>query len=650
MQSPDSHHEIRPIVIGTAGHIDHGKSTLVRALTGVDPDRLKEERERGLTIDLGFAPLELSDGRHVGLVDVPGHERFIRNMVAGATGVDLVVLVVAADDGVMPQTREHLSILEMVGVNRGMVALTKIDMVDEELVELAEEDVRELVEGTFLEGAPVQRVSAHTGEGLDKIKALLEELALAVEPRSAEGVFRMPIQRVFSLKGFGTVVTGIPGSGSVRVGEQVEILPGGKLAKVRGLQAYGETTDIVRAGHSSALNLTDVDHKRLSRGAVIATPGYFRPISMVAARLTALPSLGRPITNRMTVRLHTGTHDARGELVLLDRDEIPPGEEGLVQVRLEEPVVSAPGDRFVLRLLSPVMTLGGGIVLEESRHRLKRFKRFVIEELSRQEESLQSPADLCESILARRGADGATVAELCIEMKKEEVELIALLDGLRGEGKAASPGLAPSSPGAARWIHADALAGEFAELTLALDKHFGLNPHRSRMGLLDLRRALGTDKRRLASLLHDAEEREVVELLAGGWVRPTGWEARLDEDLVPALERVTKLLDGSGFQPPLRKELPKEARLGEAELERCIEYAADRGELVEVGDYVFPSAAIERAGAAITANCQAHGDLVIPELRDALGTSRKFLLPLLEHFDQVGLTMRSGGNRVLKAR
>lgn len=640
--------QIRPVVIGTAGHIDHGKSTLVRALTGVDPDRLKEERERGLTIDLGFAPLELSDGRRVGLVDVPGHERFIRNMVAGATGVDMVVLVVAADDGVMPQTREHLAILELVGVHRGMVALTKIDMVDPELVELAEEDIHEFVAGTFLEGAPVMPLSAHTGEGLEAFKLELERLVLELEPKSSEGVFRMPIQRVFSLHGIGTVVTGIPVSGEVAVGSEVEVLPGGRRAKVRGIQAYGEKTTKARAGHSSALNLTDVDRGKLERGAVVATPGYFRPISMVGARLTALRSLDRPVQNRMRVRLHTGTHDARGELVLLDKEELGPGEEGLVQVRLEEPVVSAPGDRFVLRLLSPVLTLGGGVVLEESRHRLKRFKRFVIEELGRQEESLESPKELLASVLARRGKDGASLAELSLELKRPEDELERLIEELRSEGRVASPGMS------GRWLAAEALEGEFADLTLALDRWFGARPHRSRMDLRDLRRELGADKKRLASLLKDAAERGIVEELPGGWVRPLEHEASLPEGLLAALSALVERLEAAGFQPETREELGANLGLGADDLERIAEFAGDRGELFAVGDFLFTRAKLGEAEAAIVANCKANqeapGQLSIPALRDTLGTSRKYLIPLLEYFDNAGLTARSGGTRILKRR
>jgi selenocysteine-specific elongation factor len=636
--------EIRPVVIGTAGHIDHGKSTLVRALTGIDPDRLKEERERGMTIDLGFAPMQLSDGRTVGLVDVPGHERFIRNMVAGATGVDIVVLVVAADDGVMPQTREHLAILKLVGAQRGLIALTKIDMVDPELVEMAREDIESFVVGTFLEGAPVMPISAVTGAGLDAFKAALEALVQAVEPRPTEGVFRMPVQRVFSLRGIGTVATGIPVSGEINVGAEVEILPGGQRARVRGIQAYGQATSSARAGHSSALNLTDIDRADLARGAVVATPGYFRPVRMIGARLTALDSLDRPIANRMRVRVHTGTHDARGELVLLDKDRLDPGQEGLVQLRLDEPVVSAPGDRFVVRLLSPVLTLGGGVVLEESRHRLKRFKRFVIEELGRQEESLASPDELLLSVLSRRGGTGATPADLSVELKRPQAEIDELLASLRHRGLAASPGKGE------RWLAAEALAGEFSELTLALDRYFGANPHRARMDLRTLRTELKADKKRLASLLKDAAERGMLEELPGGWVRPLDHEAALPDASYVAHKALLERLRADGFQPPDRKELSAALKVSVEELERLLEYAADQGELQVIGEWPFLAAHLQEVRARIRELGDAHPErhLEVPALRDALQTSRKYLIPLLEHFDREGVTARAGAVRLVR--
>ncbi|MBI5361993.1 MAG: selenocysteine-specific translation elongation factor, partial [Planctomycetes bacterium] len=409
--------QIQPIVIGTAGHIDHGKSTLVKTLTGIDPDRLKEEQERGMTIDLGFARFALPDGRKVGIVDVPGHERFVKNMVAGATGIDLVVLVVAADDGVMPQTREHVAILSILGVRRGLVALTKIDMVEPGLVELATEDVRSTLHGTFLEDAPILPLSSITGVGLDEFKRVLFRMASETPPRSDAGVFRMPIQRVFSAHGFGTIVTGIPVSGSVAVGDVIEVLPKGLKSKVRGIQAYGESTDKARAGHSCALNLADVDHKDVVRGNVAAAPGFFRPVQMVGARFTALATNAKPIENRTQIRLHTGTAECVGEVVLLDQEAIEPGAEGLVQLRLDEPVVCAPGDRFVLRLASPTVTLGGGVILEESKHRLKRFKSFVVDELSRAAQGLDSPRELLEVVLSRAKPGLLAVEPLAVEIK-----------------------------------------------------------------------------------------------------------------------------------------------------------------------------------------------------------------------------------------
>ena len=508
--------EIQPIVIGTAGHIDHGKSTLVRALTGVDPDRLKEEKARGLTIDLGFAPLELPDGRLVGIVDVPGHEKFIKNMVAGASGIDLVVLVVAADDGVMPQTREHLSIMSLLGVERGMVALTKVDIVDPELVELAEEDVQEAARGTFLDGAPIFRLSAVSGVGMEEFKAALFAAAGEIEPRSEEGVFRMPVQRVFSSKGFGTIVTGIPQSGDVQVGDVLEILPGGHKGKVRGLQAYKQKTERARAGHSTAVNLADVSHKEVRRGCVAAEPGYFRAMRMVGARLTVLGDLERPLQNRSAVRLHTGTAETLGEVVLLDAPELAPGATGLVQFRLEEPVVCAPGDRFILRQASPLVTLGGGRILEESRHRLKRFKGFVLEELGRQEGSLETPGELVEVLLARAGEELQSAKDLSVASKRPLEETRGILADL------AARGLAIEEEKSQRWLHSDTLEAALERVRAAIDAWFEKNPMREVMDVRDLRTELGHEPAFLNFLLEEERARGGLDLEARGPLRPPG--------------------------------------------------------------------------------------------------------------------------------
>ncbi len=635
--------DIQPIVVGTAGHIDHGKSTLVNALTGIDPDRWAEEKERGMTIDLGFARLELPDGRRVGIVDVPGHERFIRNMVAGATGIDLVILVVAADDGVMPQTREHLAIMQLLGVGRGFVALTKVDMVDPEMVELAEEDVTDAITGTFLEGAPILRVSAITGEGMDELRALVAELASSAEPRSSGGVFRMPVQRVFTARGFGTILTGIPVSGSVQLGDVVEILPGGQKGKLRGIQAYHESAKVARAGHSTALNIADVDHHEIERGHVVAAPGFFKPQTMVGANLTALASSGLAVTNRMQVRVHTGTADAVGEVVLLDADEIAPGETGLVQFRMEHPLVCAPGDRFVLRLASPVITLGGGSILEESRYRLKRFKRFVIEELERQASSLGSTEALLEAHLARASERWAPLEELSQTLKRSRGETEEFLRELESEGKAC-----PLASGQ-RWIHADTLELCLANLRDELTGWFEKNPMRSRMDIRDLRSGLSMDKGLVSELLQREEAEGRVVLEAGGMIALAGREVALDPAQAKLRGEILERMVAGRLQPPSPAELAELLGAGRAEVDAVLQLCVDEGSIERVGGELFMAAEIiAEARAAVTSNCERNGHLEIPELRDALQSTRKFLIPLLEHFDTEGLTLRQAGRRVLK--
>src|SRR5262245_33953512 len=338
---------LRQVIVGTAGHIDHGKSALVEALTGIHPDRLAEEQERGMTIDLGFAPYVHGSGALVGMIDVPGHERFIKNMVAGATSVDVVLLVVAADDGVMPQTREHLAILELLGVQRGLVLLNKVDLVDPALVEMARQDIAALLAGSFLADAPVLPVSAVTRQGLPELRAALDALIEQVPARDDEGPFRLPVQRVFSARGHGTVVTGVPVSGRVVAGDALEVVGRDLALRVRGVQAYGATRELGRAGHSTALNVTGADRADVRRGDVVATPGVF-----AARRRLSVPYrhvAAEPLRNKLEVRLHVGTAEVLGAAVVLAADEVMRGEEAFLQLRLNEPVVSAPGDRYLLR-------------------------------------------------------------------------------------------------------------------------------------------------------------------------------------------------------------------------------------------------------------------------------------------------------------
>jgi selenocysteine-specific elongation factor len=354
---------VRSLIVGTAGHIDHGKSALVRALTGTDPDRLKEEKERGITIDLGFAHMDVGPDQVVSFIDVPGHERFVRNMLAGAHGIDAVLLVIAADESVMPQTREHFHICRLLGIERGLVVLTKCDLADEELQALAEVEARELVAGSFLEGAPVLRVSTVTGEGLGGLRAALASLAADPPPRPADGLLRLPIDRAFTLRGFGTVVTGTLVSGTLVLGEEVEVLPSGRRARVRGLHVHGSAVARVEAGNRAAVNLAGLDVADLSRGDVLARPGTLRPGSILDAELTLLPG-ERPLRDQARVRVHVMSGEYLARVRVLEGASVAPGTTAPVQIRLERPAVAGRGDPLIIRSYSPAMTIGGALVVD----------------------------------------------------------------------------------------------------------------------------------------------------------------------------------------------------------------------------------------------------------------------------------------------
>jgi selenocysteine-specific elongation factor len=599
-----------------------------------------------MTIDLGFARFQLPDGRTVGVVDVPGHERFVKNMVAGASGIDVVVLVVAADDGVMPQTREHLAIMTLLGLTRGLVALTKIDVVEPALVELAMLDVQATVRGTFLEHAPILPISSITGAGMPEFKSALFKLCAATKARETGGIFRMPIQRVFSAHGFGTVVTGIPMSGAAKIGDVLEILPQGLTGKVRGLQAYQSQVDGVRAGHSSAINLADVSHDAVTRGMVVATPGFFRGVTMIGAGVTALASLERPIQDRTEIRLHTGTAETLGELVLLDQKVLEPGGEALVQLRLAEPVVVAPGDRFVVRLASPAWTLGGGVVLEESKHRLKAFKPFVLDELGRAAASLGSPRELLDVVLARAQGGAHQAAELAVEIKRSKEETERLLNDLKGQDRARRIGTPP------RWIHVDRLKSAEGRVIAALEAWFAENAHRSLADVRELRRVLGFDNDFLAAVLHELEAAKKVALEPGGFVKLPSRTAPLAGAAGEAAQAVHQQLAAAKFQPPSPAELAAALKKSARDVQLALEALVDRGEAhaIQKGEIYLAHENYEAARAAITRNCEKNRALDIPSLRDELNTTRKFLIPLLEHFDTAGLTLRQGGHRILKRR
>ncbi|MCP4688561.1 MAG: selenocysteine-specific translation elongation factor, partial [Desulfobacterales bacterium] len=401
---------MKQIILGTAGHIDHGKTSLIKALTGTDTDRLKEEKLRGITIELGFASLDLPGGRRLGVVDVPGHEKFVKNMVAGATGIDIVVMVIAADEGVMPQTREHMEICSLLGVKHGFVAMTKIDMVEEDWLELVQEDVSEFMIGTFLEDAPIIPCSSATGEGLSDITDALETLAGEIPNRPPSSLFRLPVDRVFTMKGFGTVITGTLTSGRIRVGDPIMIYPSGVTSKVRGIQVHNQAVEEAEAGTRTAINFQGLEKASVQRGEVLADPGSLVSSYMVDISLHFLKSNKKPVKNRVRVRFHGGTSEILGNLILLDREELPPGETIVAQLRLDAPTAPVKDDRFVLRSYSPVRTIGGGHVLNPMPRKHKRFKPEVIEGLKSLDGS--DPEGVISYHLTESGYLGASLAQL----------------------------------------------------------------------------------------------------------------------------------------------------------------------------------------------------------------------------------------------
>ncbi len=629
---------ILPIMVGTAGHIDHGKSSLVRALTGIDPDRLKEEKDRGLTIDLGFAPLKLSDGRLMGMVDVPGHERFVKNMVAGSTALDLALLVVAADDSVMPQTTEHLEILDLLGVRRAVVALNKIDLVEPELADLAEEEIRQLLAGTQLAEAEIVRVSAVTGEGVAALRDHLEQLARAVEPRSAAGPFRMAVQRVFKLEGIGTVVTGIPATGAVRVGDELEFLPGGHRARVRAIHAFGGQVELGRAGHSTALSVPDARGADLRRGMVAATPGRFRSGGAIDAELRLLDT-AQPLVHRTPIRFHVGTAERRGIVLALDSERIEPGATRPVRILLDEPVSCATGDRFLLRLQNPPRTIGGGDVLQigDAPRHYRRSR--VAERVQALVAAGTDPAARALEAVRNGGPRGASLAEIAGELAVVEEEARAVVEAnaeLHWHARGRRAFLAEQLEAARQIVH-DSVA------RILRDK-----PHAASVP----RTALRTTH----DFPPDLKDAVLDDLVATGAARslPDGrllLVARLKP--LPAadqrdLDAIVEHATAAAFRAPTLDELAGGTGLPASRVESLVARGVDEGRLQRVGDHVYADAVIHRALVAIRDNCLANDDVLdIPALRDALGTSRKYLIPLLEHVDALGLTRLRGGERRL---
>jgi len=609
----------------------------VRALTGVDPDRLPEEKTRGMTIDLGFASLRLPGGTPVSIVDVPGHERFVKNMLAGVGGIDLALLVVAADEGVMPQTREHLAILDLLGVDRGIIVITKADLVDDEWLEIVTGDVLELVAGTSLESAAVAACSAVTGDGLPGLLTLLETTLASVPPRPERGRPRLPIDRVFTVAGFGTVVTGTLLGGVLRHGDEVEIVPafaGGQLAtlraRVRTLQNHSRDTDTARPGTRTAANLAGIDAEQLSRGQIVTAPGWLTPSLAVDTRVTALADLPRPLRHNLEVTFHCLAAETPARLRLLDADELRPGESAWAQLRLTEPVAAVKGDRFVIRDANG--TVGGGVVVATQARRHQRHRREVVERLEQQMRG--SPADALLAAIAV--SEPAQVSRAAIQAGLADGEATAALRELVTEWRVVVLGSGPDQAA----YSASGFDATTAHARGEVDAFLQRNPLRFGINREELRSRLGLSPRLFAQL---AEVWTAENALAerGALLAPPDWQPSLAPGQRSVADAFLAQLRSNPFAPVVATRPAPDV----------LAYLVERGDVVDVGgDVAFTAEAYAEMVGRVTALLERQQTATMAEVRDELGSSRRFVQALLEHLDRERVTLRRGDVRTLRGR
>ena len=629
------------IIVGTAGHIDHGKTALVKALTGIDADRLKEEKERGITIDIGFANLPLDAGTTLGFIDVPGHERFVKNMLAGVGGIDVVMLVVAADESVMPQTREHLDICSLLRIRHGLTVLTKIDAADADLVDLAEVEVQDFLKGSFLEGAPILRVSARTGEGVPVLIAALRDLASRIAPKDASRVFRLPIDRAFTMKGFGTVVAGTLVSGHVRRDDDVEILPPERVARVRGVQVHGRAVDEAFAGQRTALNLQRIELDEVQRGMVATAPGVFKPTSAFDVHLELLPSAAA-IVRRKRIRFHVGTAELMGYVVLLGQVTLQPGESAFAQVLLEQPTFALPGDRFIIRQYSPMSTIGGGEILDARPRRHRRSDLTVVDRLQ-----VFQTAPLQQRLVALiEDADqrAAELDDLVSRIGIARDDIRSALLSLARDGSIQAVSEEPLVV-----VAAETYARAGRALVDEVKRFHETDPLLKGIGREELKaRALATAspllfRGALDALIEKqilAADQDVVRLFERT-VTLGGEEQRMREALAGHFAAL-------GLQAPSADEAIASLSLDRQRGRKIIQLLIDENFLVKISDdAIVHRDALQKLVADVRSLKPGRPKFGVREFKDLTGLSRKFALPLLEYLDGQRVTRRVGDERII---
>ncbi|MGA3292777.1 MAG: selenocysteine-specific translation elongation factor [Candidatus Acidiferrales bacterium] len=630
---------VKHVIVGTAGHIDHGKSALVEALTGTNPDRLEEEKRRGITIDLGFAFLDLGEARF-GFVDVPGHERFVRNMLAGAGGIDIVLLVVAADESIKPQTREHFDICRLLGISRGIVAVTKSDLVDADMLGLVRLEIEEFVRGSFLEGAPIVPVSARTGAGLDALKQELLRAARETPEKDATRHFRLPIDRSFATKGFGTVVTGTLISGSLKVKDEVEIYPLGRRVRVRGLHSGGKAIEQAVAGQRTAVNLQGIEHADIKRGMVLAPPGIFTSTRKVDARITLLPSAG-PLRNRARTHFHQGAAETIAQVVLLDGAELAPGSSGLAQLRLDDELLLLPGDRFILRKFSPVVTIGGGFVIDD---RPPRHRRNDPDAMASVETLESGDHEDVLIALAESAPRGMTLEDILARTGWIEAEIRTTVAKLVEKKMLRVLAEQPLTV-----MPEQAVVKCAAAIAEAVEQFHSANPLLPGIPKQELRGRIGRPRAELfEAALRDLGKRGAVTV-AGDLVQRAGREIALSPEESRAKEIIEREFERAGLTVPSVTAVLEKLPVEPTRAQKILQILLREKVLVKVvEDLVFHRTALERLRELLAQYRKERGDrLPITAFKELAGISRKYAIPLLEYLDREHVTRRVGDERVI---
>jgi len=628
------------VVVGTAGHIDHGKTSLVKALTGTDTDRLPEEKARGITIDLGFAFLEEPDGLTIEIVDVPGHERFVKNMLAGVGGIDLAVLVVAADEGVMPQTREHLAICSLLHIQRGLIALTKTDLVEADWLELVRDDLASLVQGTFLDGAPILGVSAKTGEGLSELRAALRALALQVPARAQDQLGRLPIDRVFTIRGFGTVVTGTLTSGAFAVDDRVEIYPKALQTKIRGVQTHGHPVREALAGQRTAINLQGLERAAIDRGNVVGHAGTLVSSLLVDGTLELLKDAPRPVKSRDRVRFHAGTSEIMARVLLLESPELEPGATAFARFRLEAPLVAVPGDRFVVRSYSPIITIGGGTLLDVDPPRFKRRAPALLGHLELLRRG--SPAEIVEEHVRHAGAAGVRASALSGRVPFGPERLHGVLTELSTAGRLVAVDrdwyLHPESQARLRSRALDTLA-----------QFHRANPLKPGMSREELRGRIGAPEERMYAHLLTTLEAEGSLRAERDKVRLASHEVRLSPEQQRIVDRLEEQFLTAEAAPPSPEEALGRVGVAGDEEHELFAVLLEARKLVRVKESLFfHNLALQTIEDKVVTFLREKKEIGPGDIKDLLGISRKYAIPLLEYLDTRRVTTRQGERRVLR--